>query len=178
MGHHCARWSGILLIGVALIALPSAPILESYAGGSAVLGRIENGRFIVDPGHGQPIAEVSESLWWTVYGVERVWPFSALIPGFAGLFLLRCGMEPSWKPVRMPTGDPPPWVMREILVSVGVVVAGTLLCWFLSRTPWVTMVVAWILACITVGRVTWLWMRELRGRPNNETDPSADRTRY
>ena len=92
----------MLLIAVALVALPSAMIVESYVGGSAIHGYVEDGRYFVNPGHGQPIAEVSESTWRAVYWVERLWPWSALIPCWIGMFLMAYGMGPNWKPPPTP----------------------------------------------------------------------------
>ena len=81
MWRWSAYLSGVVLIAVALVAAPSAMIVESYVGGSAVDGYVEEGRYFVNPGHGRPIAEVSESTWRAVYWVERLWPFSVLVPG-------------------------------------------------------------------------------------------------
>lgn len=174
MRYHYAFWFGVLLIGVALVTLPAGPIAESYVGGSAVHGHIDNGRFFVNPGHGQPIVEVSEATWDTLFWLERLWPFSALLPGLAGIALTAYGMGPSWKPVAMPPGDPPRWVMWEIMLSVGVTIAGTMLCGAFSRTPWLTMLVAYVLFCIAVGRVTWLWTRVLRRQASSELRDRSD----
>jgi hypothetical protein len=66
MWRRCAFLSGVLLIGVAIAAVPSGAVVESYVGGSAVHGFVEDGRYFVDPKHGQPVVEVSESTWRTV----------------------------------------------------------------------------------------------------------------
>ena len=75
---------GMLLIGVAIAAVPSGMIVESFVGGSAVHGHVEDGHYFVNPGHGRPIVEVSATTWRTVYWVERLWPFSILVPGLDG----------------------------------------------------------------------------------------------
>jgi hypothetical protein len=102
MWRRCAYWSGVALILTALAAVPSVAIVPSYVGGSAIDGHVEDGRYFVNPSHGRPIAEVSESTWRALYWVERLWPFSALIPGLTGLFLVGYGKRPNWKP------PPPP----------------------------------------------------------------------
>src|SRR5437762_2884976 len=66
MWRWCAYLSGVALIAVALVALPSGMIVESYVGGSAIHGYVEDGRYFVNPGHGRPIAEVSDSAWRSV----------------------------------------------------------------------------------------------------------------
>src|SRR4051812_48474155 len=102
MWRRCAWLAGVVLIAVAIAALPSIMIVESYVGGSAVHGYIEEGRYFVDPGHSRPVEEVSESTWRTVYWVEWLWPWSALLPCWAGLFLTSYGMGPNWKPPPTP----------------------------------------------------------------------------
>src|SRR6266850_1944704 len=120
--RSCMYWSGVVLIAVALVALPSVAIVPSYVGGSAVDGYVEGGRyFVTDRRHS---AEVSESTWRAVYWVERLWPWSALVPGLTGLFLAVYGMGPSWKPPPVPPAELPPWVIRACLVSAGITVAG------------------------------------------------------
>src|SRR5262245_36523584 len=136
MWHRCAYWSGVALIAVALVALPAASIVASYVGGSALGGHVEDGRYFVNPGHGQPIVEVSESTWRKVYWLERPWPFSALVPGLAGLFLLACGLGPSWQPPPPLPAQMPTWVLRACMVSVGIVLAGAWACWVVFRAPW------------------------------------------
>src|SRR5687767_15939687 len=91
MWRWCLYLFGVVLIAVALAAVPSMMIVESYVGGSATHGYVEEGRYFVNPGHGRPIVEVSESTWRTVYWVERSWPWSILIPGLIGLLLTACG---------------------------------------------------------------------------------------
>jgi hypothetical protein len=128
MLRRCAYWSGVLLIAVALVAVPSVAIAPSYAGGSAVDGSVEGGRYFVNPSHGRPIVEVSESTWRAVYWVERLWPWSALVPGLTGLFLAGYGKGPNGKPPPIPPAQPPPWVLWACLVGGVGTVAGTLLC--------------------------------------------------
>jgi hypothetical protein len=93
--RRCAYWSGVSLIAVAVAALPSVAIVSSYAGGSAVRGTVEDGRFFVNPEHGRPVVEVSEATWRAVYWVERLWPWSAWVPGLTGLFLTGYGKRPN-----------------------------------------------------------------------------------
>ena len=91
MWRRCAYWSGVLLIAVAMVTLPSVPIVSSYAGGSALRGSVEDGRYLVNPEHGRPVVEVSEATWRAVYWVERLWPWSAWVPGLTGLLLTGYG---------------------------------------------------------------------------------------
>jgi hypothetical protein len=161
MWRKCAFWSGVLLIGVALAVVASLPVVESYVGGSAVHGSVEDGHYFVNPGHGMPIAEVSKSTWRTVYWVERLWPFSALIPGWAGLFLLGYATGANSKPPLAPPKELPPWMIRACIVSGVCIVAGTWLFWTAVRLPWATMLVGWILVCVSAGAMAWLYSRSL-----------------
>src|SRR5437879_3401864 len=129
MWRRCAYWSGVLLIAVALAAVPSVAIVPSYAGGSAVDGYVEDGHYFVNPSHGRPIAEVSESTWRAAYWVERLWPWSALVPGLIGMFLTAYGQGPSWKPPPVPPKEMLPWVIRACIASGVATVAGTWLFW-------------------------------------------------
>jgi hypothetical protein len=177
MWRRCAYWSGVVLIAVALAAVPSVAIVPSYAGGSAVDGYVEEGQYFVNPSHGRPIAEVSESTWRAAYWVERLWPFSALVPGLIGLFLTGYGKGPNWKPPPVPHAEPPPWVLWACLVCAGITVGGTLLFWFATRTPWVTMLVGWILICLCGGTVGSLYSRALRQQSTAEPDAVPDPAR-
>src|ERR1043166_5552323 len=127
------RWSayvlGVLLIGAAIAAVPSIAIVESYVGGSAVRGGVKNGRFFVDPGHSQPIIEVTESTWHTVYWMERLWPFSALVPFFAGSILWLYGKGPDWKPSPAVPKELPPWAVRACAAGGAFTVIATWLFW-------------------------------------------------
>jgi hypothetical protein len=152
----------VFLIAVALAAVPSVVIGPSYAGGSAVDGYVEDGNYFVNPSHGRPIAEVSESTWRAVYWVERLWPWSALVPGLTGLFLTGYGRGPNRKPPAVPPGEPPPWVLRACFVGAGFTLAGIWLFWVVVRVPWATMLVGWILACASSGTVGWLYSHSLR----------------
>lgn len=147
----------MLLIAVALMALPSAMIVESYVGGSAVHSTVEYGRCFVNPGHGQPIVEVSESTWRAVYRVKRLWPWSALIPGWIGILVMWCGKSPNWKPPPPAPKELPPWMMRACFASAGLTIAGTWLCFVVVRTPWVVQLVGCVLFYITAGTVAWLY---------------------
>jgi hypothetical protein len=162
MWRRFAYWSGVALIVVALAAMPSAPIIESYVGGSSVHGRIEDGRYFVDPKHGKPIVEVSESTWRTVWWIERLWPFSAWVPGLLGMFLVSYGMGPNLKPLPDPPAEPPPWVMQLYLAGTAFIVGGTATFWFIFRIPWATMLVGWLLFCISVATIAWLHYRSFR----------------
>jgi hypothetical protein len=168
MWRRCAYWSGVALILTALAAVPSVAIVPSYVGGSAIDGHVEDGRYFVNPSHGRPIAEVSESTWRALYWVERLWPFSALIPGLTGLFLVGYGKRPNWKPPPPPPKEMPPWVLRACLASAGITVGGTLLCLVVVRTPWVVMLVGWILLCVGGGSVGWLYSHSLRQQSSAE----------
>ena len=77
MWRWCASWFGVVLIAVAVVAVPSVAIVPSYAGGSAVDGYVEDGRYFVNPGHSQPVIEVSESTWRTVYWLALLWMTTA-----------------------------------------------------------------------------------------------------
>jgi hypothetical protein len=176
MGRRCAYWSGVLLIAVALAAVPSLPVVESYVGGSAVHGSVEEGRYFVNPGHGRPIVEVSESTWRTVYRVERLSPWSALVPGLMGMLLTTYGRGPNGKP-SVPPAELPPWVLWTCLAAAGITVGGALLCWFATRTPWVVMLVGWVLCCVSGGTVAGLYSRSLRQQSIPEPDTAPDTTR-
>jgi hypothetical protein len=171
MWRRCAYWSGVALILTALGAVPSVAIVPSYVGGSALHGHVEGGRYFVDPGHGRPVVEVSESTWRAVYRVERLWPLSALVPGLVGLFLTTYGMGPNWRPPPPPPKEMPPRVMRACIASGLFTVAGTWLFWVVVRAPWVTMLAAWALFCVSAGSVGWLYSRSLREQPTG--DPGA-----
>ena len=177
MWRRCAYLSGVLLIGVALAAVPSGAVVMSYVGGSAIDGHVEDGRYFVNPSHGRPIVEVSESTWRTVYWVERLWPFSVLVPGLIGLFLTGYGKEPSWKPPPVPLAEPPPWVLWACLVSGWITIAGTWLFWVVVRVPWATMLVGWILICVNGGAVAWWYFRFLREQSTAEPDAAPDPAR-
>ena len=169
MWRWCAYLVGVMLIGVAIAAVPSSAIFDSYAGGSAVDGGVENGRYFVDPGHNGLIVEVSESTWWTAYWLERLWPFSALVPCFAGLFLLMYGLGPNWKPPAAPPKEMPPWAIRACAASGVFTVIGAWLFWVIVRIPWATMAFGWILFCVSVGWVAWSYSRSLRQQSDGES---------
>jgi hypothetical protein len=158
----------VLLIGVALVALPSAPVVSSYVEGSAVHGSVEDGRFFVDPKHGMPRVEVSESTFETVYWVERLWPFSAWVPGLLGLFLLSRGEGPNGKPTLAVPREPPPRVLWACLAAAVFTVVATYLFWVVVGIPWATMVAGWLLVCVIGGLVAWFYARTLRQQPAGE----------
>jgi hypothetical protein len=140
MGRWCAYLSGLLLIAVALVALPSGMIVESYAGGSAVHGSVEDGRYFVNPGHGWPVVEVPESTWRTVYWLELLWPLS-VVPGLIGGVLMMSGMGPNWKPAPVPPGHPPLGITAVGAgIMMGLVAAGARLGWLAGRATWVAEV--------------------------------------
>ncbi len=171
MWRLLASWFGVLLIAVAVAAMPSVAIVSSYSGGSAVRGHVEDGRYFVNPEHGRPTVEVSESTWRAVYWVERLWPWSAFVPGLTGLFLTGHGKGPNGKPPPVPPAEPPPWVLWACLAAAVGTVAGTLLCWVITRTPWVVMLVGYALICASGGTCGWLYYRSLRQQPT--ADPGA-----
>lgn len=164
MARRCGYWSGVALILTALGSVPSVAIVPSYVGGSAIDGHVEDGRYFVNPRHGRPIVEVSESTWRVVWWVERLWPVSALVPGLLGLFLTGYGLGPNRKPPPPPPKEPPPWVLWACLANGGITVAGTGLCLVAVRTPWVVMLVGWVLMCVSVGTVGWLYSRKRKDR--------------
>jgi hypothetical protein len=174
MWRWCAWFSGVLLIAVAIAAVPSIMIVESYVGGSAILGYSEDGRYFVDPGHSEPIVEVSESTWRTVYWVEWLWPWSALLPAWIGMSLLPHGMGPNWKPPPAPPKEMPPWVLWRCLASGVCTVLASLLFWKVVGVPWATMLFAWILICLSVGWVSWLYTRALREQGAPKAAAAAD----
>jgi len=171
MGRWCAYLSGMLLIAVALAAVPSVAVVESYVGGSAVHGSINGGRYFVNPGHGQPIAEVSAATWRTVYWVELLWPFSALVPGLTGLSLAVYGKGPNWKPPPPPPKELPPRVLWSCLAGSLFTVALTWLFWVVVRIPWATMLAGWVLCCVSVGSIVWWYSRTWRQQ--STADPDA-----
>jgi hypothetical protein len=175
MWRRCAYWSGVLLIGVAIAAVPSGAIVESYVGGSAIHGHVEDGRYFVNPQHGRPIVEVSESTWRTVYWVERLWPFSAIVPCWAGLFLMAHGMGPNWKPPPAPPQEMPPSMIWACGAGGVFTVIATWLFWVVVRVPWATMLAGWILLCLSGGMVVWLYSRALRQESTAEPDAPPDR---
>ena len=175
MWRSCVYLSGMVLIVVALVAMPSVPIVESYAGGSAVRGYVEDGRYFVNPEHGRPTAQVSESTWRAVYWVERIWPWSAFVPGLAGLLLTSYAKEPSGKPTPVPPAEPPPWVLWTCLGFALGTVGGTWLCWVVTRTPWIVMAVGWVLMWASGGTCGWLYSRSLHHQSAAEPDTAPDR---
>jgi hypothetical protein len=177
MWRRCAYWSGVVLILAALPAVPSVAIVPSYVGGSALDGHVEDGRYFVNPSHGRPSVEVSESTWRAVYWVERLWPLSALVPGWLGLFLTGYGKGPNWKPPPPPPQEMPPWVIRACMASGVFTVAATLLFWLVVRAPWATMFAAWILVCVSAGSVGWLYSRSLREQPTADAGAAPDPAR-
>jgi hypothetical protein len=162
MWRRCDYWFGVLLIVVAFAAVPSAPVVESYFGGSAIRGSVEDGRYFLNPEHSQPVVEVSESTWRTVYWVERIWPFSAWVPGLIGLFLTGRGKKSNWKPPPRPSVELPPLWLRACIVGGAITVTATLLCWTIVREPWIVMLVGWVLFSVSTGTVGWLYTRSLR----------------
>jgi hypothetical protein len=178
MWRSCAYVSGVLLIIVALAAVPSLPVVESYVGGSAVQGSVEDGHYFVNPGHGRPTTEVSESAWRTVYWVGQLWPWSALVPGWAGLFLVGYGKGPSRTPSPPPPKEMPPSVIRACIASGVLIVVGTWLFWVVVRVPWATMLVGWVLICGSAGAIGLLYSRFLRQQLTDEAGAEADRSRH
>jgi hypothetical protein len=164
MWRWCAYMSGMVLIAVALAALPSGAIVESYVGGSAVHGHVEDGRYFVNPGHSWPVVEVSGSTWRAVYWLELLWPLS-VVPGLIGVALMAYGMGPNWEPPPPPPKEPPPWVKRACIASGAFTVAGTWLFWVAVRVPWATILAGWVLFCVSAGPVGWLYTRSLRQQP-------------
>jgi hypothetical protein len=162
MLRRCLCWPGVLLIVIAIAAVPSSMIAESYVGGSAIHGSVEDGHYFVNPGHSQPIVEVSESTWRTVYWVERLAPFSALIPGLAGLFLVGYAKGSDRQPPAVPPAPLPPRVLWACLVSGWIMMAAIWLCWVVVRTPWVVMVFGWLLICVSAGIVGVVYSRSPR----------------
>jgi hypothetical protein len=162
MWRRSAFLTGVLLIGVAIAAVPSGAVVQSYVGGSAVHGFVEDGRYFVEPKHGQPIVEVSESTWRTVYWVERLWPFSAVIPCWVGMFLIAYGKGPDWKPPPAPPKKLPDWMVWTCGLAGVFVVVATALFWYAVRIPWATMLAGWILMCVTTGTIVWFFSRSLR----------------
>src|SRR5262245_32877526 len=177
MWRRCAYWSGVLLIAMALAAVPSVAIVPSQAGGSAVRGYVKDGRYFVNPEHGKPIVEVSEATWRAVYWVELLSPWSAWLLGLTGLLLTGYGRGPNRELPPVPPTQPPPWVLWACLVSAGFIVAGTLLCWVVTRTPWFVMLVGWILICVGGGTCGWLYSRALRQQSTAEPSAAADPAR-
>jgi len=174
MWRRCMYLCGVVLIGVAIAAVPSGAIVESYVGGSAVHGSVEDGNYFVNPGHNQPIVEVSESTWRTVYWMERVWPFSAVIPCWIGMLLIAYGKGPNWKPTPPPPKELPEWMVWTCGAAGVFVVVATLMFWYEVRIPWATMLAGWVLMCVTVGTIVWLYSRSLRKRAAADAGSKQD----
>ena len=166
MWQRSAHIFGVVLIGLAIAAVPSGMIVESYVGGSAVHGSVEDGHYFVNPGHSQPIVEVSEGTWRTAYWVERLWPFSAVIPCWIGMLLMAYGKGPDWTPTPPPPKELPPWMVWACGAGGVFTVIITLLFWYAVRIPWATMLFGWVLICLTTGTVVWYYTRSLRGMKN------------
>jgi hypothetical protein len=58
-------------------------------------------------------------------------------------------------------------------VTAGLIVAGTWLCWIVTRTPWVVMLAGWILICAGSGTCGWLYCRAVRQQSTAEPSASA-----
>ena len=58
-----------------------------------------------------------------------------------------------------------PWVLWACLAAAGVTVGGALACWYATRTPWVVMLVGWVLVCTCGGTVAWVYSRSLHRPP-------------
>lgn len=175
MWRWCAWLGGVVLIAVAVAAVPSIMIVESYVGGSATHGYIKDGRYFVDPGHSQPITEVSEMTWRAVYWVEWLWPWSALLPGWVGLFLTSHAVGPNWKPPPPPPKEMPPSVLRACLACGVFTVLASLLFWKMVGIPWATMLFGYVLFCVSVGWVSWLYSRALREEAAAKPDAAPER---
>jgi hypothetical protein len=172
MWRQCANYLGVVLIAVAIVAVPSSMIVEAYVGGSAIHGSVDDGRYYVNPGHSQPIVEVSASTWRAVYWVERLAPFSALIPGLTGLFLVGYAKGPYRQTAPASTAPLPPWMLWACLVSGWIIMAAIWLCWVVVRTPWVVMVFGWVVICVSVGTIVLLYSRSRRQLPSaGPSDP-------
>ncbi len=165
---------GVLLIVVAIVAFPSGMVVSSYASGSASHGRVVDGRYFVNPQHGQPVVEVSKTMWWTVYWSEKFWPFSALIPGWVGMFLMSYGKGPNQEPTPPPPAEFPRWMVWMCGAAGVFVVFATLLFWAAVRIPWATMVAAWVLLCVTVGFIVWVHARSVKGITKAEPPTSTN----
>lgn len=148
---------GLLLIGVAVAAVPSAAVVPASVGGSAVLGHVTDGRYFVNPGHGRPVVEVSERSWRAAYWVECLRPWSALLPGWAGLFL---GIRRT--PTPSPPGKVPPRAVTACLAGSVLVLAGAAAGWALTGSPWAAVLVGWALVCACVLAVGSLCGRGVR----------------
>jgi hypothetical protein len=56
-------------------------------------------------------------------------------------------------------------------------VLGTWLFWVAVRVPWATMLAGWVLLCVAVGSVVWLYFRSVRQPATAEPRAAADRGR-
>jgi hypothetical protein len=99
-----------------------------------------------------------------------------LILGLTGMFLTSHGMGPNWKTAPQPK-EPPPWVMRASIASGLFTVIGTLLFWVTFHVPWATMLLGWILICVSTGAIMWLYSRSLRQQPPAEPGVAPDQGR-
>jgi hypothetical protein len=84
---------------------------------------------------------------------------------------------PNREPPPAPPAEPPPWVLWACLVCAGFIIAGTWLCWVVTHTPWVVMLVGWILICAGGGTCSWLYSRALRQQSTAEPSAAADPAR-
>jgi hypothetical protein len=177
MYRWCVYLFGVFLIAVALAAVPSVAIVTSYVGGSAVDGHVEDGRYFVNPSHGQPIVEVSKSTWRAVYCVERLWPWSILFTGLPGLFFTTYAFGPNWKPSPVPPAEPPHWVLYACMIGVAITLGGAGLCWAATHAPWAVMLVGWILAWVCGATVARLWSRSFHQQATAKKNAARDAAR-
>lgn len=177
MWQRVALGAGVALVGVAVLAVPSVAVVGAYAGGSAVHnGYVEDGRYFVAPCHGKPVAEVSGPLWRTVYWVEMLWPWSAVVTGLLGLFLTGADR---WSdgPPPVPPPEPPPWLLGACAAVVVVTLAGARVAWVVTGAAWVVWLVGWALVCAGAALVGWLykdlWRRAAAAGPGAAPAGSA-----
>src|SRR2546421_7759516 len=124
----------------ALVMLPATSVIPAYLGGTADRGYVEGDHYFV--GTAGRYTEVSETAWRLELWVSRSVPWSVLVPGLAGLFLIALSQPPGWRP----SPDPPDMdriVVRVTPVGLGFIAAGAGMGWVLARAPWAALLGGW-----------------------------------
>jgi hypothetical protein len=103
--------------------------------------------------------------------MERLWPFSAIIPCWVGMFLIAYGKGSDRKPTPAPPKELPEWMVWACGAGGVFTVVATLMFWKVLRFPWATMLFGWILICLTTATIVWFYCRSLRQQ--STADPES-----